>query len=220
MTTLDQLRNVWELQYKIQCELRGKKEQTIQDNTFRVMYDLAYNELAIELNILDSYIDVPLTPVTAYTVYSLGANFGGLRGYELVSNDDSVIRDYLELKNIDELPTTGSLRTGMPDSYAIFKGTTNQNWYLYLYPLVNFTGSIRIRYKYIPLVATTGILDIGTLSVVIPDIYVNILLDGIMAQVFPDMRGVFLEKINRAILYRANPVKSNFEYELGGFSDE
>lgn len=220
MTTLDQLRNAFEIQYRQQCKLRGIKEDTVQDNTFRLFYELVYNELSIELAIIDSYADVNITPVSVYTEYALPASYGGLRGIELFASDGAVINSDLETKSIHELPTLGTLCQGTPESFAIFKSTSNQTWLLYLYPLANFTGSARIRFKYVPLISATASLDIGTINIVIPDIYVMIMLDGIMAQFFPDMRGIFESKINRARLYRANPVKSNFEYELGGYQED
>jgi hypothetical protein len=219
MTTLDQLRNAFEVQYRQQCKIRGIKEDTIQDNTFKLFYELVYNELSVELAIVDSYADIAITPVSVYTVYNLPATFGGLRGLELYSEDGQVICEP-ELKQIYELPTIGELSTGAPESYAIFKSTSNQNWSLYLYPLPNFTGRARVRFKFVPAISPTASLDIATVGLVIPDIYVMIMLDGIMAQMFPDMRPVFEARLNRARLYRANPVAGHFEYQLGGYQED
>lgn len=215
MTTLSALRDAWDIQYKQQCLLRNTPEVTIPDNTFKLYFDMTMVEMSAELGITDAIADLSITPVTVYTVYDLGYNFGGLRSTEIIATNGEVITSDLELKYITEVPTVGSLIQGTPSSISIFKNSSDQKFSAYLYPLSGFTGTLRIRYKYIPIISQSPLSSLGATTLTIPDTYIPTLLDGIMSKVFFDMYDMFRAKLERMRLMRATPVKPSLEYNLG-----
>ena len=57
-------------------------------------------------------------------------------------------------------------------------------------------------------------------NIAVPFQYQILLIDGIMAQLFPDMSQLYYEKLEKAIYYRAVPTKGVVEYSFGGLSEE
>lgn len=220
MTTLIHLRNAFEVLYKDQCRLRQIPENSIPDNTFKLYFDMTYMEMEAELSLIDAVVDVALTPVTVYTTYSLGVNFGGLRGTEVIATNGEVMTSDLELKYITQVPTVGSLIQGTPNSISIIRDTTTQAWLAYIYPLAGFAGTLRVRYKYLPSISTTGVSDLSVIALTIPDLYIPALLDGIMSRVFPDVLSSYYAKLSNLRLHRANPVKPSTDYQFGGFDED
>ncbi len=218
MTTLQQLRDIVYFKYIRETKRRGEPEIVFGDGEFKVMYDLIKDEIFKELNISELTQDITLTPVTVYTDYALPAAYGGLVGREIVFTGNSAYQ--IELKNINEMPTEGNLTSGTPNRMAIFVKNDGLH-YVYLYPLAGFSGTLTIRYKVISEIsAGGGAAQSLSGNIAVPFIYQFLLIDGIMAQLFPDMSELYYQKLQNAVYYRAVPTKGIVEYSFGGLSDE
>lgn len=220
MTTVAQAEQAFEILYRQQCSLRKLPQQSLADGVFRLFFDLVWADMAHELNIQDTTQDITLTPVSVYTVYDLSENFGGLRDSEVIATDGSVLCTQLQLKNIDEVTTLGNLVSGTPNSISIIKKNGSNIYQAYLYPLTAFGGTLRIRFKYVPVIyAGASAVSVGDANLAIPNIFLDVLFDGIMAKLFPDMEAVYRDRLERKKSARAIPVKPTTNYELGGFDE-
>ena len=132
MTTLQHLRDIVYFKYMVESRRRKEPEIAWGDGEFKVMYDIVKDEIFKELNIAELTTDISLSIVTVYTDYALPSTFGGLISREIVFTGNSAYD--IELKNMAEMPTKGSLVSGTPNRMAIFVKNDGLH-YVYLYPL-------------------------------------------------------------------------------------
>jgi hypothetical protein len=197
----------------------GIPEDDIGNGEFQVYYEMIREEMMRKLNLSEATTDISVTPVTVYTEYALPAGFGALRGHEIVFGTGT--NSYpLKLRSINELPTVGNLTSGTPHSFAIF----NKNdglYYLYLYPLSGFTGTLRIRYKVADAIsAGSGAGTDLTKTVPIGQMYIHLLIHGVIGQLIPDLDGVYQTKLQDAIYDRPAPTNGEVDYNFGGLDGE
>ena len=218
MTTLQHLRDIVYFKYMVESRRRKEPEIAWGDGEFKVMYDIVKDEIFKELNIAELTTDISLSIVTVYTDYALPATFSGLISREIVFTGNSAYD--IELKNMAEMPTNGSLVSGTPNRMAIFVKNDGLH-YVYLYPLAGFSGTLTIRYKVLSEISGGGGAgQVLSGNIAVPLQYQILLIDGIMAQLFPDMSQLYYEKLEKAIYYRAVPTKGVVEYSFGGLSEE
>lgn len=220
MTTLAELKGLFDSQYNRQCRQRGLQPEVIGAGEFKLWYDLVADRIYRDLNIEELSTTINLTPVTVFTEYVLPATFGGLRGYQLAFSNSSTAINKLDIVPIGQIPRLGSLATGIPNRMSIY-AKSDGKYYVTLYPLVANTGNLFITFKR----ATEITNSSGTGSsladaVELPRTYHSLLLQGLLAQIFPDMIGQFELSLQRAIYDRPIPSKDEITYNLGGLEDE
>lgn len=220
MTTLSNLKNIFDAQYNRQCRGRQITPEIIGNGEFKLWYDIVTDRLYRDLNITDLSTTISLTPATVFTEYALPSTFGGLRGYELAFSNNSSVINSLDIVTLDKIPQLGSLAVGIPNKMAIYSKSTGL-YYVALYPLVGNSGSLRITYKRLTEIANgSGTSTSLAGNVELPIVYQHLLLTGILAQVFPDLEGKFEVMVQRAIYDRPNPNKGGMSYNFGGLEDE
>ena len=227
MTTLNDVKTIFDAQYNRQCRMRNITPEVIGAGEFKLWYEIISDRLFRDLNITDLSTTISLTPVTVFTEYALPSTFGGLRGYELSFSNSSSVINNLDIVEIGNIPRLGSLAQGIPNKMSIYTKSDGL-FYVTLYPLVANSGSLRIMYKRLTEIGnavSTGGVGTGTATsltgtVELPIVYQHLLLYGILAQVFPDLEGKFEAMVARAIYDRPNPNKGGLSYNLGGLDDE
>ena len=216
--TYQQIRDITYWRYMRECKRLKIEQQGLEDGEFKVYADTVMDEMYRKLNIGDPYVDISITPVSVYTEYALPAGYGGLKGHEITFNSTHI--DNLALKPIANQPTSGDLTAGTPNSMSIFLKSDGL-YYVYLYPLSAFTGTLRIYYKQINLInagAGTG-ADL-TEDLPLPSAYYGLLIEGILAQLLPDRISYYYQLLNQAIEDRPIPTVGNIAYNFGGLEDE
>lgn len=218
--TLKSFRDIVIVKYMAECRRRGVPELEIGNGEFKVYYDLVMNEITTALRIQYTTQDITLTAVTVYTEYALNSSFGGLVNYELVVPSGGQPQ-FPEFKDISEMPTAGDLTAGSPNSIAIFPKGDGLH-YVYLYPLVSVAGTLRIRYKLNFAVSNgaTSDYDLTAEDLILPNEYFDLMLTGMMYQLFPDTYPVFKAKLLEAPHYSPTPTKGFISYSLGGYDDD
>lgn len=220
MTTLAELKGLFDAQYNRQCRQRGLQPELIGAGEFKLWYDIITDRIYRDLNIEELTTTISLTPVTVFTEYALPATFGGLRGYELAFSNSSTSMNNLDIVPIGKIPRLGTLATGIPNRMAIY-AKSDGLYYVTLYPLVANSGSLRITFKRATEIANSSGTGASLVSSVeVPRPYHNLLLQGLLAQIFPDMIGQFELSMQRAIYDRPIPSKDEITYNLGGLEDE
>lgn len=217
--TVKQLRDIVITKYMAESRRRREPELEIGNGEFKVYYDLTMNDILNEIRMFRITQDISLTPVTVYTEYALANSFSGLINYEMVIPSGGNTQ-YPEYKDISEMPTAGDLTAGSPNSIAIFPKGDGLH-YVYLYPLVSVAGTLRVRYYTNHLINNGETSDADlTDTIPVPNEYMNLLITGLMAQLFPDMYPLFIAKIQDAKFLSPTPTKGNINYSLGGFEDD
>jgi len=221
MTTIADLKQMFDAQYNRQCRMRGMQPEIIGDGEFYLFYNIVIDQLYRDLNIEEITTTISLTPVTVFTEYVLPASYGMLRGYELTFSNDATSMNNLDIVPIGQIPRLGNLVQGVPTKMAIY-AKSDGKYYVSLYPLAGNSGTLRITYKRIAEIAD---IDNGTSTTItgdieLPRVYHHLLLKGVLAQVFPDLQAEFQFAVRQAIYDRPDPSKGGFTYNLGGLDDE
>lgn len=216
MTTIQEVYNAVTFRYMRETAARKMPQTEIQNGEFKLMYDIVVQEIFRKLNISDITTEIAITPVTVLTEYALPSSYGGLRSYECTFNDTKV---NLELVDINELPTAGDLTQGTPTKIAIYVKSDGLS-YVYLSPLSGFTGTLKVRYKYVKEIEDGAGSGLGlTAATEMPRIYEHLLIHGIMGELISDMKEQYYVYLKDAIGDRTTPVKATMNYNLG-FDEE
>lgn len=220
MTTLAELKGLFDSQYNRQCRQRQIPPELIGAGEFKLWYDIVTDRIYNDLNIEDASTTIALTPVTVFTEYALPTAYAGLRGYEIAFSNSARSLNNLDIVPIGQIPRGGSLATGIPNKMAIY-AKSDGKYYVSLYPLVANSGTLYITYKRNAEIAnSSGTGTSLTGAIELPRTYHHLLLKGLLAQVFPDLETAFILALNKAIYDRPIPSKSNFTYNLGGLEDD
>lgn len=214
------LRDMVYWKYLRECNARKIDPIELAPREFLSFYEIVLQEIMQELNVYDNTKEISITPVTVFTEYEIGDNFGGLRGYELLLTGGSNAY-YPDFVDISELPTTGSLVSGTPNKFAIY-AKSDGLYYTYLYPLPSVAGTFKIRYKMVPSIsAPTGVTpNLAALSISVPSAFVPLLIDGILANLLTDMKQKWKVRLANSRSLRPNLSKGNLSYNLGGLDED
>lgn len=220
MTTVEQLKGLFDAQYNRECRRRGVQPEFITNGEFSLWYYIVTNRIFEELNVQELTTYITLTPVTVFTEYEIGSGFGGLRGYELAFSDGSTPITKLDIVEYAQIPKLGQLAVGIPNKMSIY-AKADGKYYVALYPLVGNAGELAITYKRVIEIpngaGTSADLDY---DVEMPRVWHPLLLRGLMAQAFPDLEDRFEILLRDSVNKRPNPSKDEITYNLGGFEDE
>ena len=220
MTTLQNVKDIIMFRYARETKMRQLPEMGLGDGEFTVYYEMVSEEIYKALNINDLSTDISLTPVTVFTEYALPASYGGLKSHQLVMSGSSSNRIGLEIISMEQMPTVGNLVSGQPNRMAIY-AKSDGLYYVYLYPLVSVAGTLTIRYKRsMEITDGAGSGADLTKSVEVPRVYQSLLLDGILAQLIPDLEAKYMMKLAQAVQDRPIPNKGEIEYNFGGLEDD
>ena len=212
MTTIQKVYDAVKLRYMRESAVRKVPQTEIGDGEFKLMYDVVQHEIFRKLNITDAETEIAITPVSVFTEYALPATFGGLRSFDLSFNDTQT---QLELKDRTELTTSGNLVQGTPTKIAIYAKADGLH-YAYLSPVSGFTGTLTIRYKLLSDINDGGGANEDlSVATILPVQYKHLLLHGIMAELFSDMKQIYYGYLQDAVGDRAVPVKAVTNYQLG-----
>lgn len=226
--TLQECRNLFITDYKIECLKRGVDivDLANQDKIIASLISEGQREIADRLKILSSWEDITLSAVTTFTTYDLNTNFLKVDRVELLmanNNNDAV---KLQEVPIQSIPSMGDLLSGTPDRFAIFNDGGAQ-YKITFYPLSNAAGTIRVWYYidpgiYSPSGASSqdwgtfdGITFRGTLK--IPRKYIVLLITYMLGKFFPDKQQEFEFKLEREKGNKGNSGRQGISYNLGGY---
>lgn len=222
MDTIQEVRDIVYWRYLRECKMRGLKPMHLKDGEFKVYYDTILEEMFQELNIsVQETVELALTPVTTYTTYTLGDSFGGLVDHEIIYTDSTYSSHPLEIVQMGDLPTTGSLTSGFPNRMAIFED--DGVYKVYLYPLASKAGTLTVRFK------KTIVIEAGagsgadlTKDCVVPKPYQSVMILGLLSLLLPntEFEGKYEMGKQKKLEQRPIPNKGRTEYSLGGFDDE
>lgn len=218
--TLADMKGIIDWRYMREAKRRKEEYTELGRGEFKVMYDMVVTEIYKRLSIEDLSTSISITPVTVFTEYALPASFGGYRSHEFLITSGGQSARGLEITDINEMPTIGNLISGTPNKLAIY-AKSDGLYYAYIYPLSGFTGTLKIRYKRaqdINAGAGAGMDLTGDVDV--PRVYQSLVMDGIMAQIYPDMLNYYEAKLDQAIYDRPNPTKGQIAYNFGGLNDD
>ena len=220
MTTLTDLKGIVDFRYIRQAAARKIPETLIGNGEFKVYFDAVKEEIIRELNVSRLSTKIDLTPVTVYTEYALPTTYGGYINHEITFSGVSTKSTGLQLKSYEELPTAGDLTAGTPHNLAIFTKETGLS-YVYLYPLVAYTGSLTVHYRYAsPISAGGGSNQSMAGTIDLPTNLHQLLIEGILAQIFPDLAPIYYTKLDNMRAYRLIPAKGSISYSFGGLDDD
>lgn len=220
MTTVEQLKGLFDAQYNRECRRRGVTPEFITNGEFSMWYYIVANRIYEETNLANTTTYINLTPVTVFTEYEIGAGFGGLAGYELAFSDSAVSNNKLEIVDESAIPHLGNLEVGIPRKMAIY-AKADGSYYVTLYPLVSNTGQLKITYKrVIEIPNGSGTNTDLDFDVDLPRVWHPLLLRGLMAQAFPDLEDKFEAWLRTSIHKRPNPKNDSMHYNFGGLDDE
>lgn len=216
--TIEELRGLVDFRYMRESERLKKPTFKLDNGEFLLYYNIIASEILNELSISELTTDITISPVTVYTEYALPATYGGLRNAEIIFSGEEAGLARLELTPIEEMPTAGtSLISGTPNRMAIFPKNDGL-YYVYLYPLSGFAGTLRIRYKVVHRIdAGSGASASLVGNVLIPLQYINLLMTGILAQLLPELEQKYRFLLSEAAYLNATPSKGSIDYNLGGF---
>jgi hypothetical protein len=202
-----------------ECKKRNIPEDEIGNGEFLIYYETVMEELSSWLNILQTYQDISITPVTVFTEYVLNSDYGFLKSYKVNFGSDASALD-LELVDLSQVPTIGNLTSGTPNRISIYPKDDGLH-YVYLYPLSGFTGTLRIFYKQLSYISAGGGAGASLAGTsVLADRYFGLLVEGLLAQMFDDKMSIFMIKLQNASYLNATPTKGNIDYSLGGIDDD
>ena len=221
--TIKELKGLVDFRYMRESAKLGKTVLKLDSGEFLMYFDLIWSEMLNEIGVLESTTDIVITSVDVYTDYALPTSYGGLRQYEIIFTDEISGLARLKLVEISEVPTLGdNLTSGTPNKIAIFPKNDGL-YYVYLYPLSGFAGTLRIRYKLISdVLAGVGAGD-GTdmdKTIAIPQQYKGTLIMGCLSMLLPEFDGRYREMLANAIYLNAQPTKGHTEYNLGGYGSD
>jgi len=218
--TLADMKGIIDWRYMREAKRRKEEYTELGRGEFKVMYDMVVAEVYKRLSIEDLSTDISITPTTVFTEYALPASYGGYRSHEFLITSGGQSARGLEITDINEMPTIGNLISGTPNKLAIY-AKSDGLYYAYLYPLSGFTGTLKIKYKRVQEInAGAGAGVDLTDDVEVPRIYQSLVMDGIMAQIYPDMLNYYEAKLDQAIYDRPNPTKGQIAYNFGGLNDD
>ena len=225
MTSEQGLRDIVYFLYLRQCRVRNIPEIKIGNGEFQVYHQMAWERIARELNVSRLSTTLTLTPVTVYTEYVLPASYGGYISHELTLTGSNTVGSKLDLMHFEEMPTAGNLVSGTPNRFAIYIKDDGLS-YVYLYPLTGFAGEFKLWYKNQPEIAngagagaTLG-TGIGANTFDVPRDLQRLLINGILAELFPDLMQKWEIDLDNARYLRTTPTKGEISYNLGGLDDD
>lgn len=223
--TLKDLKGLIDWRYMREAKRRKEEYVELGRGEFKVMYETVVDELYRKLSIEDLSVTISITPVTVFTEYALPSSYGGYRSHEFLITSGGQSARGLEIVSMDTIPTLGNLISGTPNKMAIYQKSDGQ-YYVYLYPLSSFSGSLKIRFKRIQEIsegasAIGGIpIDLSDIDFTVPRTYQALVMDGIMAQIYPDMLPWYEQRLEQAIYERPTPNKGEVAYNFGGLNDD
>ena len=221
MTNEQNLRDIVYFLYQRQCRVRNIPEIEIGNGEFKIYFDMAWERIARELNVTRLFTTLTLIPVTVYTEYALPATYGGYISHELTLTGANSVGSKLSLQHFEEMPTSGDLVSGTPNRFAIYTKNDGLS-YVYLYPLTGFNGELKVWFKYQPEIsdgAGAG-ATLATINFEVPRDLQRLLINGILAELFPDMQPKWEMDLENAKYSRTIPTKGEISYNLGGLDDD
>lgn len=219
--TLADLKGLIDWRYMREAKRRKEEYVELGKGEFKVMYDTVVDEIYRKLSIQDLSTTISITPVTVFTEYALPASYGGYRSHEFLITSGGQSARGLEITSINDMPTIGNLISGTPNRLAIYPKSDGL-YYVYLYPLSGFSGSLKINYKRVQGIGVppNRSVDLADIGFEVPVTYQSLVMDGIMAQIYPDMFAMYQAKLDQAIYERPTPNKGEIAYNFGGLNDE
>lgn len=223
MLTIGECRDLFVVQYKLECRKHKFPEMDIPNKTLASWIASAQQDVSLRLKILNTYVDLAYTPVTVFTKYDLPSNFGAIikTEPELRIVDISDLSSYAQSGN--------SLEQGEPQSIAVYYDTTG--FHAALYPLPESANTIRIWYSvdtgmYSPSAAAAqdwGTFDGSTFTgnLKVPDRYIDLVITHMLGKVFDEKKMEYETMLSRARNNAGSTRKDGLDYQpIGGYSIE
>ena len=137
---VQEVRDLFVAEYKIECSKRGIPQIDINDKIIASWISRAQQDLGDRLNLLLTYQDVSLVATSVFTAYPLNSNFGQIERAEIQGQK-------LDIVNADEIDTTSTtLQQGLPAKVAVYNNSAG-TYYLITDPLPSQAYTLRVWYK-------------------------------------------------------------------------
>lgn len=217
--TLDEVKDKFLLEYRLEVNKRGVKEFIFNNREIASWIAETQQEIVDRLNLITTHIDLALTSVTAFTTYDLPVNFGKLLKAEINGNRLNII-------GFDDIQTTGTIPQGTPDSIAVYRDNDDK-FKAVLQPLASTTATCKVWYVvntlfYSPSGVSAqnwGTFDGTSFSgnLKMPERYIPLLLIGVLGRIFPDKQQEYEAKLRMAKNNKSTTTKRGIKYNLGGY---
>lgn len=213
--TLSEVRDAFKLEYRLECSKRNITQIDFTEKEIAYFLAKVQQDLAQRLRVSVDYTDIAITPVSAFTPYSLPATFGLIKGKPEISGVEIDVVDISDIKTTD-------LITGTPSKCAIYydggykialnvlpvESATMRVWFYNDTGLYSPSGSSSQSWG-----SFNG--STFTSDPVIPERYIPLLILGMTAQMFPDVKGEYEMRINEYRRLQASSVRG-INYHFGG----
>lgn len=228
--TTKELRGQFDFYYGLESTKRKVPQIDFVDQQFLLMYSNAMVEISDRLKMIKDFISISLTPVTQFTEYTLGQDYGGFIKAELFDASGNKMYDIPE-GDYSEINTAAENLSTEPQKVIIY--ADGLNYKLVLNPNPNMAGTLKLHYLktsdlYAPSKGTTQQTPVdwnpqagigyNVVSTTVPDKYIQGAIYHMLAQIFDDMTPKFEAWIYRMKASYAGTKKKSTNYKMGGVS--
>ena len=231
--TTSELRGQFDFYYSLECKKRQVGQINFGDQEFLLMYSVAMMDISDRLKMLKDMVSIAITPVSTYTEYTLGRDYGGFIKAEWFDASGNFVGTIPELPydkiNTASLPADQSQ---MPSGIIIFPD--GADYKLVLQPMANQTGTLKLHYLkitdlYAPSKGMTQItptsqldvnvgVDYANISTTIPDRYIQGAIYHMLGQIFDDLMARYEAWLYRMKANRIDTKRQATKYKTGGLS--
>ncbi len=191
---LSELIYVFKNDYSLECLKRGTKEIHLFDKQIALMLSKTCSNIQKKFGVIEQ--NEQITLIAGTDKYSLTQSFMSIKNIEYWYQGNSASTKVLIQRPVNEIEKQSALN-GIPEIFTmLFNSSIPQIW---LYPNPTVADTINVNYKlnfnlYSPSQVTTG--DFGDYGItgngfsgntVFPTLFDNLLLLGLMKQMFKDM---------------------------------
>lgn len=215
--TLSEVRDAFIADYTFEAQRLGLKRIDVPNKMIASWISRGQQDIADRLSIMVTNQDISLTAVTVYTEHNLNSKFAGIVKAEINGYD-------LDIVGVKDIPTTGTLVTGQPSKIAAFHDASQNAYKAIVYPLPDTSYTLKVWYHinlnfYSP--SGSADQDWGNFSgtawtgdLKIPDRYLDLLLEYMMAKAFPERIAIYERRI-RGFKARNASTPKELTYKLG-----
>lgn len=203
--TLQDVRDIFINDYKIECVKRNVKEISFNEKQVYLMMHRGLKEVQRKLNILESSTEISL--VNGTQTYSLPSDFGNQINVKVLYESSPL---FLTEVSKDEIDRT--ISDGEPLLYAIyFDGNTGK---IKLYPTPTNSGTLTITYykKIVNYSPSSDSIDL-TETIPLPDEYIELVIIYMLSLLFDDKLEQFTYQARQS--KRVSSVRQ-IKYDIGG----
>lgn len=216
--TITEIRDIFIAELEFEYKKMNKPFIQIRDKLIALWISEAQQDISSKLKILKTYTDISLTAVTSYTTYTLPSNFGKVFRAEISGTE-------LDIVNIGEIPTTGTITQGTPTQVATYNNGTNN--LATVHPLPDSTYTMRLWYYVNPnYYSPSGVSaqDWGTFdgnsfsgNLKIPEPYYYLIKLYLLGKIFDNKRMEYEAGVRREKNNSFESIDSSLSYNLGGY---